>query len=180
MDGFTEALQAAAALSSKLHLVYLDEPQQAVVQQIPQMYDEIWTAGKGSYKLQKPGVLAPGAEIVLYAPHIRCFHSNAKMDREIRQIGYHGRDWVVRFCKLHPEFNKNVASHVINVRGLGALHGDREEFPFRVTLATQIPEADCRAVNLGWRDPQSLREEDFTGSGKLWIHEGGQWLYGRK
>ncbi len=49
-----------------------------------------WTAGKGSYKLQRPGVLAPGGEIVLFAPHIHAFHSNPVMDASIRRVGYHG------------------------------------------------------------------------------------------
>ena len=179
-NGFREALHAAAALSAKLHICYLDEPKQVVVQRIPEMYDEVWTAGKGSYKLQRPGVLAEGAEIILFAPHIRCFHSNRKMDADIRRLGYHGRDYVLQYCEEHPEFSKNVAAHVINVRGIGRQREGSEEFPFRVTLATQIPEAECREVNLGWRDPASLREEDFQGPGKLWVRDGGQWLYSRR
>ena len=47
LEGFKEALQAAAKLSSKVHIVYTDEPKQVIVQQIPAMYDEVWTAGKG-------------------------------------------------------------------------------------------------------------------------------------
>ncbi|HQH26745.1 MAG TPA: lactate racemase domain-containing protein [Oligoflexia bacterium] len=180
LEGFTAALRAAAALSSKLHIKYLDEPKQVVVQQIPEMYDEIWTAGKGSYKLQRPGVIAEGGEIILFAPHIHCFHSNAAMDADMRKIGYHGRDYVVDYCQRNPDFNKNVASHMINVRGLGKMANGAETFSFKVTIATQISEADCRAVGLGYRDPKSLREEDFTGPGKLWIHEGGQWLYSRR
>jgi nickel-dependent lactate racemase len=180
LSGFSAALKQAAALSSKLHIRYLDEEKSVVVQRLPEMYDEVWTAGKGSYKLQKPGVLAPGGEIILFAPHIHCFHSNSTMDREIREIGYHGRDYVVDFCKRNPEFSKNVASHVINVRGLGSMVEGKEQFPFKVTLATQIPEADCTKVGLGYRDPESLREEDFSGPGKLWIPDGGQWLYARQ
>ena len=102
------------------------------------------------------------------------------MDADIRRIGYHGRDYVLQYCEEHPEFNKNVAAHVINVRGIGRRREGREEFPFGVTLATQIPEAECQEVNLGWRDPASLREEDFQGPGKLWVRDGGQWLYSRR
>jgi nickel-dependent lactate racemase len=178
-DGFRGALREAAELSSRLHIVSVDHETKVAVQRIPEMYDEVWTAGKGSYKLQRPGVIAEGGEVILYAPHIQCFHSNPQMDAEIRQIGYHGRDYVVDYCHRNPGFNKNVASHVINVRGLGSLRGGKEEFPFQVTLATQIPEAECRAVGLGYRDPNSIRREDFEGEGKLWIDEGGQWLYSR-
>lgn len=180
MDGFRGALEQAADLSSRLHIVYEDRPHEVVVQRIPKMYDEVWTAGKGSYKLQRPGVIAEDGEVILYAPHIHCFHSKPEMDAEIRQIGYHGRDYVVDYCNRNPGFNKNVASHVINVRGIGCSVDGVERFPFRVTLATQIPEDECRAANLCYRDPRTLRREDFEGDGRLWIEEGGQWLYSRR
>lgn len=180
LEGFRGALERAADLSSRLHILYVDHEVNVAVQQIPEMYDEIWTAGKGSYKLQRPGVIAPGGEVILFAPHIHCFHSNPTMDAEIRAIGYHGRDHVVEYCLQNPEFSKNVASHVINVRGQGERIGGVEKFPFQVTLATRISEADCRAVGLGYRDPATLRRDDFEGPGKMWIAEGGQWLYSRR
>ena len=179
-DGFVEAYQAAAQLSSQLHIVYLDEPQQLVVQQIPRMYDEIWTAGKGSYKLQIPGVLAEGAEIVLYAPHIDQFHSHPQMDAAIRTIGYHGRDWVLDFLEKHPQFDKNIAAHVINLRGHGALENGAEKHPFKITLATAIPPSVCQAVGLGYRDPNRVNRESVEAAGGLWIEEGGQWLYANR
>ena len=49
-----------------------------------------------------------------------------------------------------------------------------------MTLASHISEADCRAVGLGYRDPATLRAEDFAGPGMLWITDGGQWLYDRR
>ncbi len=179
-EGFRTALEQAAELSSRTHFVYVDREIDVAVQQIPEMYDEIWTAGKGSYKLQRPGVISEGGEVILYAPHIHCFHSKPQMDTEIREIGYHGRDYVIDYCNRNPAFNKNVASHVINVRGLGRFMDAVEDFPFRVTLATQIPEQECRAVGLGYRDPRSIRPEDFQGKGRIWIAEGGQWLYSRR
>jgi nickel-dependent lactate racemase len=176
-QGFASALRQAAALSSNLHIVCLDAPLSVAVQRIPAMYDEVWTAGKGSYKLQVPGVLAPNAEIILHAPHIHAFHSNPVMDAAIRRIGYHGRDHVVRFLADNPGFDRNVAAHVINVRGVGQLVDGQERFNFRVTLASAIPRDVCEGAGLGWRDPATLRKEDFTGPGQLWIDEGGQWLY---
>lgn len=178
--GFKKAHTDASALSSKLHIKYLSNPKNVVVQALPKMYDEVWTAGKGSYKLQKPGVIADGGEIILYAPHIDCFHSNKKMDSDIRKIGYHGIDYVLDFCKQNPDFDKNIASHVINVRGFGKIESGLEVFPFKVSLATKIPENECRAVNLGYVDPKSLHPQDFQADDKLWISDGGQWLYDRK
>jgi nickel-dependent lactate racemase len=178
--GFSAALARAAEQSARLHVRYLDAPVSVAVQQIPKLYDEVWTAGKGSYKLQKPGVMKSGGEIILYAPHIESFHSKPAIDRAIRAIGYHGRDYVVEFCRRHPDFDRNVAAHVINVRGLGERVGVEERFEFRVTLASQISESDCRAVGLGYRDPDSLRRSDFDGPGRLWIEEGGVYLLARR
>lgn len=178
--GFASSLAEAAALSSRLHFVYLEEPLHIAVQNIPPRYDEVWTAGKGSYKLQRPGVMADGGEIILFAPHIDAFHSKPEMDAAIRQIGYHGRDYVVEYCRRNPGFDRNIASHVINVRGLGELVGGAERFGFRVTLASRVSERDCAAVGLGYRDPATLRREEFAGPGRLWIEDGGQWLYARR
>ena len=180
ISGHKEALRAAAALSSRLHIRCVEEPQDVIVQQLPERYDEIWTGGKGSYKVQKPGVLAEGGEVILLAPHITCFHSDPKMDAEIRQIGYHGIDRVLQYVAEHPDFNLNVAAHVINVRGHGRTEGGKEDFPFRVTLATGIPEEQCRAVGLGYRDPASLKPHDFKGPRRLCVPDGGEFLYAAK
>lgn len=180
LEGFASALAQAAELSSRLHVRYLDGPLSVAVQQIPKLYDEVWTAGKGSYKLQRPGVLAPGGEIILYAPHVEAFHSKPALDAAIRAIGYHGRDWVTEYLRRHPGFDRNVAAHVINVRGLGEMVEGEERFGFRVTLAAQISEAECRAVGLGYRHPDSVRREDFAGPGQLWIEEGGLYLLARR
>ncbi|GAI06276.1 unnamed protein product, partial [marine sediment metagenome] len=53
----------------------------------------------------------------------------------------------------------------------------KEEFAFGVTLATGISEDVCRAVGLGYKDPNSLHQEDFRGPGKLWIQNGAKYLY---
>lgn len=181
-EGFLQAYEKACQASSKLHIVYIDEPLDVAVQVIGPHYDEVWTAGKGSYKLQRPGVIKPGGEIIIFAPHIDCFHSNSKMDAAIRQIGYHGKDYVKEFLKKHPDFDRNVAAHVINVRGPAIYDPEtgKEEFAFKVTLATAIPKEVCESVNLGYRDPSSLKKEDFEGPGKLWIEHGGKYLYDLK
>jgi len=177
--GFIEAYKQAAKASSKLHVIYIDEPLNYVVQAIDQSYDEIWTAGKGSYKLQSPGVMAPDGEIIIYAPHINCFHSRVEMDLAIRQIGYHGKDYVKKYLKSNPEFSKNIAAHVINVRGSGSYNiaTGEEEFDFKVTLATGISKDICESVGLGYRNPDSIRKEGFVETGKLWIQNGGKYLY---
>ena len=178
-DGFVEAYKQATKASSQLHVVYVDRPLEFAVQVIDKTYDEIWTAGKGSYKLQSPGVMAPGGEIIIYAPHIKCFHSRSKMDFALRQIGYHCKDYVKKYLELNPEFSKNIAAHVINVRGAGSfnVNSGKEEFDFKVTLATGISKDICESVGLGYRNPDSIHRKDFIGPGKLWIENGGKYLY---
>jgi nickel-dependent lactate racemase len=178
-DGFIEAYKQAVKSSSKLHVIYIDAPLNYVVQVIDQSYDEIWTAGKGSYKLQSPGVMAPGGEIIIYAPHIKCFHSRSKMDLALRKIGYHCKDYVKKYLELNPEFSKNIAAHVINVRGTGRydINSGKEEFAFKVILATGISQDICESVGLGYRNPDSIHQKDFIGPGKLWIENGGKYLY---
>ena len=178
-DGFIEAHKQASRASSQLHVIYLDEPLKAAVQVIDKSYDEIWTAGKGSYKLQSPGVMAPGGEIIIYAPHINCFHSRPEMDFALRQIGYHCKDYVKKYLELNPEFSKNIAAHVINVRGAGSfdVNSGKEKFDFKVSLATGISKDICESVGLGYRNPDSIRKEDFISSERLWIENGGKYLH---
>ncbi len=172
LEGFKQAFACSVELSKELHFIKVPQPLTCVVQRMHNVYDEIWTAGKGSYYLQIPGVLAPDAEVIIFAPHIHAFHSNASMDSAIRQIGYHGRNYVLDFLARNPGFNLNIASHVMNVRGVNE--------DFRVTLATGISEVDCRAVGLGYLDPASIRREDFRGSQQLWVEHGGLWTYVRE
>jgi len=178
-NGFIEAYKQASRASSQLHVIYLDEPLKVAVQVIDKSYDEIWTAGKGSYKLQSPGVMAPGGEIIIYAPYINCFHSRPEMDFALRQIGYHCKDYVKKYLKSNPCFSKNIAAHVINVRGTGSfdVNSGKEKFDFKVTLATGISKEICESVGLGYRNPDSIRQEDFIRLGKLWIENGGKYLY---
>ncbi len=181
-EGSLRAYKQAVRASQQIHIIYLKKPVKVAVQVIGENYDEIWTAGKGSYKLQKPGVLAPNGEIIIYAPHIKIFHSNAQMDRSIREIGYHCKGYVKEFLKKHPKFDLNVAAHVINVRGDGTFDAStgKEEFAFTVTLATSIPKKECEAVGLAYRDPKSIRKEDFKSDDCLWIEHGGKFLYDLK
>lgn len=178
-EGFLRAYEKACELSSKIHIKYIDKPLKRAVQVIGLEFDEVWTAGKGSYKLQRPGVMAKGGQIIIYAPHIKHFHSNPQMDKWIREIGYHCKDYVKWYLKKHPDFNKNVAAHVINVRGAGTFDPEtgREEYEFEVILATSIPEEVCKSVNLGYMDPSRIRKEDFLDEGSLWIEPGGKYLY---
>lgn len=178
-DGFQEAYQAAALASSKIHIIYIDQPLEQAVQVMDLCYDEFWTAGKGSYKLQSPGVMASGGEIIIYAPHIYCFHSQKEMEKCIKELGYHCKDYVLEYLKKFPDTSRNVTAHVINVRGPGVYNpNNREEkCDFQITLATGIPESVCRGLGLGYRDPNTIYQKNFMKPNQLWIEHGGKYLY---
>ncbi len=178
-DGFIEAYQEAARASSQIHIINIEEPLKQAVQVMDLCYDEFWTAGKGSYKLQSPGVMTKGGKIIIYAPHIQCFHSQKDMEKSIKDLGYHCKDYVNQYIKKVPDISRNVAAHVINVRGSGRYEPKtgEENCDFKITLATGIPESVCQDVGLGYRDPDSVRREDFSGDNQLWIEHGGKYLY---
>ena len=178
-NGFLSAYKKAAVASSRVHVKYIDKSLSKVVQVIPGNYDEVWLAGKGSYKLQKPGVLKKGAEVIIYAPHIKCFHTNSGIESDLFSLGYHCRGQVCSLIEEGAALSKNAAAHLINVCGPGVFDQKtgKEKLHFKIILATGIPEEECRRIGLGYRDPATIKKSDFTGPEKLWIEEGGKYLY---
>ena len=109
----------------------------------------IWTAGKCMYKLES--VLADGGELIIYAPHISdvCIaHSET-----IEKVGYHCRDYFLKQWDQFKDMPWGALAHCVHVKGLGTYENGVETPRAEVTLATQIPEAKCRQINLGYRDP---------------------------
>ena len=148
----------------------------AILSCAPPMYDELWTAAKCMYKLEP--VLADDGELIIYAPHLRevCVTHGAV----IREIGYHCRDYFLGQWERFQQYPRGVLAHSTHVHGLGTWREGVERRRARVTLATQIPEAECRALNLGYRDPDSIRPEDFANredEGVLLVPKAGETLY---
>jgi nickel-dependent lactate racemase len=172
------AWSAAADLSAQVHVVYVDRPYQTVLSVMPNLYDDIWTAAKGMYKLEP--VIADGGEVIIYAPHIDeiSYTHGAIIDR----VGYHVRDY---FVKQWPRFSHEpwgVLAHSTHLRGAGEYDAPTavERPRIQVTLATGIPAARCRQVNLGYRDPASINPAAFAGreaEGVLLVPHAGEMLY---
>ncbi len=87
-----ESWEAASALSAQVHVIYVEKPFRQVLSVMPEMYDDIWTAAKGMYKLEP--VVADGGEVIIYAPHIDeiSYTHGAIID----EVGYHVRDYFVK------------------------------------------------------------------------------------
>jgi nickel-dependent lactate racemase len=171
-----ETWRAAAALSERLHIVYKDHPYQTVLSQAPEMYDDIWTAGKCMYKLEP--VVADGGELIIYAPHVT--EVSYTHGRVLDEVGYHVRDFFVAQWERYKGHPWGVLAHSTHVRGVGTYEDGVERPRITVTLATGIPKDRCERINLAYRDPDSIRPQDYGGredEGVLYVSKAGEMLH---
>jgi len=173
-----DAWTAASALSAQKHIVYVDQPLRRVLSIMPEMYDDLWTAAKGVYKME-PAV-ADGGEVVIYSPHIsEVSYTHGKL---IDEIGYHCRDYFIKQWDRFKHYPGSVLAHSTHVKGLGQYDAATgvETPRIRVTLATGIPEGRCRRINLGYLDPASINIDEWRGrehEGVLVVPRAGEVLY---
>jgi nickel-dependent lactate racemase len=173
-----EAWQAAAALSERKHIIYVDKPFTRVLSIMPEMYDDLWTAAKGMYKME-PAV-ADGGEVVIYAPHItEVSYTHGKL---IDEIGYHCRDYFMMQWERFKNYPGGVLAHSTHLKGLGEYDAETgiETPRIQVTLATGIPEGRCRRINLGYLNPRSVdlsKWQSRESEGILVVPRAGEMLY---
>ena len=166
----------AADLSEKLHIIRKKKPFRKILSCAPEMYDELWVAGKCMYKLEP--VLAEGGELIIYAPHLT--EVSVTHGKLIRRLGYHCRDYFLKQWDKFKGESWGVLAHSTHVYGGGTYENGVEKPRAKVILATGIPEAVCREINLGYRDPKTIRKEDFAnreGEGVLLVPKAGENLY---
>lgn len=175
--GTPEAAWARAAeLSSQLHIEWLNKPYARVLSVLPAMYDEMWVGAKGMYKTEP--IVADGGEVIIYAPHLR--EISVVHGALIRQVGYHVRDYFVKQWDKFKHVPWGVLAHSTHLRGIGTYDNGIECPRIRVTLATRIPEEECRAVNLGYCDPASINLQEWqsdTSGETLFVPRAGEVLY---
>jgi nickel-dependent lactate racemase len=173
-----ESWEAASALSARTHVVWVDRPFTRVLSMMPAMYDDLWTAAKGMYKMEP--AMADGSEIVIYAPHIT--EVSYTHGRIIDEIGYHCIEYFLAQWNRFGHQPAGVLAHSTHVKGLGTYDAATgvERPRIQVTLATGIPEERCRRINLGYLDPASIRVEDWKGreaDGVIVVPRAGEMLY---
>jgi nickel-dependent lactate racemase len=171
-----EAWNAASELSGRINVVYEDRTYDSVLSCAPPMYDELWVGGKCAYKLEP--VVADGGELIIYAPHIS--RVSATHGQLIAQIGYHVRDYFVKQMHRFTGVPRGVLAHSTHVKGRGSYDGRIERPRITVTLATGIGEEECRALNLGYRDPRAIDTAqwmDRKRDGFLHVPKAGETLY---
>jgi len=173
-----EAWKAASALSAQKHIVHVAKPFRRVLSVMPRMYDDLWVAGKGMYKME-PAV-ADGGEVVIYAPHLNeVSYTHGKV---IEEVGYHCRDYFVAQWDKFKGYPGGVLAHSTHVKGLGHYNAaSGAETPrIQVTLATGISREHCRHINLGYLDPATVNPQDWEGQeeeGILVVPRAGEMLY---
>ena len=165
---------SAAEVCAATHVHHLDEPVHRVISVIPEMYEDIWTGAKGFYKLEP--VVADGGEVILYAPHITEISTSHP---EILDIGYHCRDYFVKQWDRFEHVHWGTLAHSTHLRGAGTYDADtgEERLRVRVTLATRIPEEQCRQANLGYVDVDSIDLAAEAEGGSFVVPNAGEVLF---
>ena len=173
-----EAWRAAADLSAQKHINWVDRPFQRVLSVMPSLYDDLWTAAKGMYKVE-PAV-ADGGEVIIYAPHIS--EVSYTHGPDIDKVGYHCRDYFVNQWEKFKDSPRSVLAHSTHLKGKGSykVESNTETPRIRVTLATGISEERCRRLNLNYLDPKDVDLEswrDREAEGVKLIPRAGEVLY---
>ncbi|HEX2443058.1 MAG TPA: lactate racemase domain-containing protein [Vicinamibacterales bacterium] len=173
-----DAWRQAAQLSSRRHIVWVEEPYDRVISVMPSLYDDLWTAAKGMYKMEP--VVADGGEVVIFAPHVgEISYTHGRM---LDEIGYHCRDYFVAQWERFRKYPGGILAHSTHVKGLGTFDGaSRVETPrIKVTLATGISPERCERVSLDYLDPDAVDVQDLSGSlgaDTLVVPRAGEMLY---
>ncbi len=173
-----DAYNAAADLSSKLHIVWIDKPYQRVLSIMPEMYDDIWTGAKGMYKMEP--AIADGGEVIIYAPHIdEISYTHGQI---LDEVGYHVRDYFLKQWDKFKHYPGGVLAHSTHLCGMGDYDAETgaESPRIKVTLATRIPEERCRQLSVGYLDPNSINIDEWCNredEGMLVVPKAGEMLY---
>ncbi len=171
-----EAWEKAADLSDKVHIIYKDKPYNTILGIAPEMYDDIWTAGKVMYKLEP--IVEDGGTLIIYAPHItEVSYSHAKW---LDKIGYHTRDYFLKQMDKFKDIPRGILAHSTHVRGIGTFIDGVEKPRVNVMLATSIPRERCEKINLGYLNPDDIDIADYENredEGILVVHHAGEVLH---
>jgi nickel-dependent lactate racemase len=171
-----ESQRVAAELSAQVNITYVPKPFKTVLSVMPELYDDVWTAGKGMYKLEP--VVADGGRVIIYAPHIdEVSYTHAET---LDAIGYHVRDYFLAHMDRYKDYLRGVMAHATHVKGAGTYENGVEKPRVQVILATRVPKERCDKINLGYMDPDTIDPQEWMGredEGILVVPRAGELLY---
>lgn len=165
-----ETVRQAAAISAQVHVRYTGRRYRRVIALLDEHYNEMWVAGKASYKLG--AIIEHGGELVIYAPHLTTISTTH--GRLIEKYGYAPLEQVREMVDGSDELSANlcVAAHLAHVSYGSRLADGRIAPRYAITLASAIPAHVCQRVRLGYaalasidveaarRDPDTLVVEN--------------------
>ena len=168
------AWDRSSDLSGQVHIRRTARAYNRVIACVPPMYDELWVAGKGMYKLEP--VVADGGELIIYAPHLR--EVSVTHGAAIRRIGYHCRDYFVKQWDRFRDEPWGTLAHSTHVRGVGRYEDGVEHCRIRVTVASELPREELEAINLSWANWRAIDlEAEEAASDTLVVRKAGEQLY---
>lgn len=141
-----DAFEAAAVLSQKKNINWLDERAERVVAYLdPAEFRSTWVGNKAIYRTRM--AIANGGELVILAPGLKQFGENDEVDACIRKFGYCGTENILKLYREKAfEGLEMVAAHLI--------HGSSDG-RFKVTYATDpglITAEEIEAAGFAWMD----------------------------
>ncbi len=170
------AYEQAAALSAEVNIRWMPRAYHTVVSVCPPMYPELWTAGKCMYKLEP--VVESGGTLIIYAPHLS--EVSRTHGHWIEEVGYHVLPYFTAQLERFSHVPLGVLAHSTHVKGGGRYENGVETPNVNVVLASAIPEAMCRQINLGYLDPSTVDLDSYRGrenEGVLVVDRAGEVLH---
>ncbi len=155
--GGEDAWSKAADLSSQLNIRYVEHYFDTVLSIAPEMYEDIWTGGKCMYKMEP--VVATRGRLIIYAPHIT--EVSYTHGKKIERVGYHTRDYFLKQFDRFKDEEGCIIAHSTHVKGIGKYENGIETPRIDVILATDIPEEECKKINLGYMDYRKIDIADY-------------------
>jgi nickel-dependent lactate racemase len=174
----SEAWSEAADLSAELNIILVDRPYHRVLSAPAEMYHDLWTAAKATYKTEP--VIADGGEVIIYAPHItEVSYTHGKL---IDEVGYHVKEYFLKQWDRFQGVPGSILAHSTHVKGMGTYDAATgiETPRISVTLATGIPEEHCNRINLGYVNYREIDPDAWKGreeEGILYVPHAGEMLY---
>jgi len=171
-----EAWRRIAAVSQQLHVTRKPHPFRKVLAGCPGMYPDLWTGGKCMYKCEP--VVEDGGELIIYAPHVRCF--SEVHNAAIARLGYHVRDYFLAHMDRYADASRAVMAYCSLVKGAGTYADGVEHARIRVSFASQIARETCEAAGIGCVDPATIDPAEWRGredEGILFVERAGEMLY---
>lgn len=160
------AFRQTAQISRQVHIKYTNQQYKKVIALLDEHYDEMWTGGKASYRLG--AIIEEGGELIIYAPHLRCFSDTHGL--LIERYGYAPLEKVREMVNEFDELKNNlcVAAHLAHV-AYAARQDTPTEARYKITLASQISEESCQRVGFGFLDYRKFNLADYRDEKDIFI-----------